>query len=98
MSADNGIVVCAFPNGEFRVAHIFLSLWDEIGTHWLSQEEEIEVVADIFATSPVFKDENEALNFAWALAKRETFLEYGVFSDSLDTNVGELPPKRNKPD
>jgi hypothetical protein len=78
MSADNGIYIHKFSNG-WRVAEagaIENIFWDEkkqeLGSTYNQKE-----LKRYFGSSPLFKTEQAALNYAWKLSK-EIATEYGI--------------------
>lgn len=96
MSADNGIYVAVFPTKdggqEFRVAHGFASVIDELGTELYTQHDERDAIVSIFG-GKVFSSMEDAVRFAIELDHRSE-TEYGIVSVEFDTPYGELPPRR----
>lgn len=96
MSADNGIYVATFPTRdggrEYRVAHAFASVIDELGTELYTQHEERDAIVSIFKDH-VFSNKVNALSYAEKLEQQD-YTEYGLVSVEFDTPYGELPPRR----
>ena len=89
MSADNGIYVAKFPNGEFRVGHGFASniieMEEDLLTgYWRNKEMDI-----IWGESPVFTNQGEAIDHAFKVEQEYGWTEYGVCIVRMPFNFGE---------
>jgi hypothetical protein len=92
MSADNGVYVAKFPTlnsgVEYRVAH--LQNIEELDYNSIYDIPEDVVIAYrnfSFANSPIFLDEQEAIDYAYKLEESIVFTEYGVCSVEYNTPI-----------
>lgn len=103
MSADNGIYIAKFGNGEFRVAHSFesgiLDLFEAIEDVDFTYPDEgfdrvdfiVAVVDSIWGNSLIFTDEDEAESYAEDLEKEIGWTEYGICFVYFDFDFGDHP-------
>lgn len=90
MSADNATFVATFPNGDIRVGYGYMSVVDEIDTHYYTPEEAKEAIENDFGESEVFHDRDKALLAAHRLEENTGPTEYGVTEVTFLANFGEL--------
>ena len=96
MSADNGVYVLETKDG-FRVAELMAVenyLWDEeIGGDTTDQDVWIKNAREMWANSPHFKTEEEAMKYAKELydkiMKDFGIVEYGISFITIDRNFKE---------
>lgn len=96
MSADNGIYVLETKDG-FRVVELQAVenyCWDdEIGGHTTDQDVWIKNAREMWASSPHFKTEEEAMKYAKKLHDKTMkdfgIVEYGISFITIDRNFKE---------
>lgn len=103
MSADNGIYIAMFGDGEYRVAHHFessiMDLEHNISeVEWGTPDEGfnrvdyiVGVVKSIWGDSPVFTDPDLAEEYAEDLEKEIGWTEYGILFLYFDFDFGDSP-------
>lgn len=90
MSADNGVYIASFPNGNIRVAHAFESHISELeNRNFYTVQEEREALESQFAGCPVFREESEALLEAGKILKDVGYTEYGISYISFSVDIDE---------
>lgn len=90
MSADNGIYIACFPNGDMRVAYCSDSVIYELDSHWYTPEESRDAIVDIFGGSTLYRDSALAGLAALTLQEEIGYTEYGVCHVNFLANFGEL--------